>query len=234
MSTVAIHQPNYLPYLGYFYKIANCDKFVFLDNVQYGKNGFVNRNRIKTPNGEAWLTVGVFTKRHFGQLINEAKTNNGVNWRYDHWRSIQLNYARALHFGEYGSDVEKTYLRHWSYLANFNERLIKVICGLLGIRNVQFFRASELKVSGGGTELLVNICKSIGGDAYLSGASGEKYMDEELFKKESIKVLYSEFEHPIYTQLWGGFTPDMSIIDLLFNEGARSLEILGCSRKLGG
>jgi len=223
---VAIHQPNYLPWLGYFYKIASCDIFVLLDNVRYSKNGFINRNKIKTPQGAAWLTVGVLIKGHYGQLISEVEINNSTPWSSIHEKSIFQNYAKAPYFRNYISSFQDIYPRKWEKLVDVNEALIKVICQILGIRSVELTRASELNVSGQSTELLVNICKAVGADTYLSGPSGQKYMDEELFEKEGIGLRYSDFKHPTYTQLWGDFIPNMSTIDLLFNEGGKGLEIL--------
>ena len=223
---VAIHQPNYLPWLGYFYKIASCDMFVLLDNVQYSKNGFINRNKIKTPQGTAWLTVGALTKGRYEQLINEVEINNSLPWSSIHEKSISQGYSNAPYFKNYISFFEDIYHRKWEGLVDLNEALIKVICQILGIRSVEFTRASELNVPGQSTELLVNICKAVGSDTYLSGPSGQKYMDEELFEREGISLRYSDFKHPAYTQLWGDFIPNMSIIDLLFNEGGESLKIL--------
>lgn len=223
---VAIHQPNYLPWLGFFYKLANCDIFVLLDNVEYSKHGFINRNKIKTPQGPAWLTVGVLTKGRHKQLINEVEINNGVPWSRTHERSIAQNYSKAPYFKQYKAFFEDIYHRQWERLADLNEALIKVIYDILAIRDVQFIRASELNVSGEGTELLVNVCKAVGADTYLSGPSGQKYMEAELLSKEGISLRYSDFEHATYHQLWGDFIPNMSVIDLIFNEGERSLDIL--------
>lgn len=223
---IAIHQPNYLPWLGYFYKIASCDIFVLLDNVEYSKNGFINRNKIKTPQGAAWLTIGALTKGRYKQLINEVEINNNVPWSTIHEKSIAQNYSKAPYFKKYKAFFEDIYHKKWERLADLNEALIKVIYDILPIRGVQFIQASELNVSGESTELLVNICKAVGADTYLSGPSGQKYMDVELFEKEGISLRYSDFKHATYTQLWGDFIPNMSIIDLIFNEGERSLGIL--------
>ncbi len=226
MTIVAIHQPNYLPWLGFFYKIAKCNIFVLLDNVQYTKNGFINRNKIKTPQGAIWLTVDVLTKNRYGQLINEVEINNSLPWGRTHEKSIAQNYSQSPYFSKYRDLFESVYDQRWGNLADLNEALIKVICEILGIKNVKFIRASELNVSGQSTELLVNICKAIGTDTYLSGPTGKEYMNEGLFEREGINLRYSDFKHPIYTQLWGDFIPNLSVIDLLMNEGERSQEIL--------
>jgi hypothetical protein len=222
----AIHQPNYLPWLGYFYKICRCDVFVLLDNVQYSKNNIINRNKIKTPQGPIWLTVGVLTKDRHGQLINEVAINNGVPWNKTHYKSLAQNYSKAAYFEKYSPYFERIYESQWLNLADLNETLIRTICQLLGFEHVRFTRASELAASGTETEHLIGICKAVGANTYLSGFGGKKYMDEDSFEKEGIKLEYYDFKHPAYRQLWGDFTPNLSIVDLLFNEGERSLEIL--------
>lgn len=230
----AIHQPNYLPWLGYFYKIASCDVFVFLDNVEYSKEGFINRNKIKTPQGAIWLTTGVLTKGHHGQLINEVKINNSVPWSVIHRKSISQNYSSAKYFNEYFPSLENIYRETWERLADLNEALIRLMCKMLNIAGIKFVQASELSVPGKSTELLVNICNAVGADTYHSGPSGRNYMDEDLFKKQHIRLEYSNFKHPTYEQLGGDFIPNMSVIDLIFNEGRKSRDILkgGCGPML--
>ncbi|MDP2729862.1 MAG: WbqC family protein [Dehalococcoidales bacterium] len=222
----AIHQPNYLPWMGYFYKIVNCDIFVFLDNVQYTKNGYINRNMIKTPQGAAWLTVGVLTKSRHGQLVSEVEINNSLPWSIIHQKSMFQSYSKAPYFKNYASFFQEIYARKWERLVDLNEALIKLICQILGINTVKFLFASELNVSGHSTELLVDICQAVDCDIYFSGPSGQDYMDEQFFVNQRITLRYSDFKHPAYNQLWGDFVPNMSIIDLLFNEGEKSLEIL--------
>lgn len=216
---VSVHQPNYLPWLGYFLKIANSDIFVFLDNVPYTKNSIINRNKIKTEHGAMWLTVSVLTKGRYGQLINEVEINNNVPWSKIHWKTIWANYAKAPYFQSYSSLFESVYQREWRKLSELNETLIRLICEIFSIKGVKFIRASELNVSGKSTELLINICKALGADTYLSGFGGKKYMNEKLFEKRGIELKYYEFQHPIYKQLWGDFISNLSVIDLLFNEG---------------
>ena len=230
---VAIHQPNYVPWLGYFYKICHCDVFVFLDSVPYSRNSLVNRNRIKIPQGLAWLTVGVLTKGHYAQAISEVEVNNSVDWRKTHWRTISQNYSKTPHFKEYESLFEAVYDREWRRLIDLNETLIQLISSLLGTNTVMFVNASALKTTGTRSELLVNICKAVGADTYLSGFGGRKYLDESGFQEAGVRLVYSDFEHPVYGQLWGEFVPNLSIIDLLFNEGERSRSILNQHGRTG-
>ncbi len=227
---VAIHQPNYLPWLGYFYKIAHCDTFVFLDNVQYSKGGFANRNRIKTPQGESWLTVDVLTKNRQGQLIKDVEINNNAAWGSNHRKSLVQNYSCAPYFGKYSPYFSAVFRAKWEKLADMSIALAAITCRILGINKVKFVLASELGTTGESTQLLLNICQAVGADTYLSGPSGREYMDESLFTANGIGLTYTDFKHPVYAQLYGDFIPDMSIVDLLFNEGEKSLEILNGSR----
>jgi hypothetical protein len=216
---VSIHQPNYLPWLGYFNKIANSDVFIFLDSVQYTTKSFINRNKIKTPRGVQWITLPCLSTGRYGQLINEVEIANSKCWDRIHWNMIKGNYAKTPYFQDYKYLFESIYQKEWDNLAELNETLVKLICEILNIKNVKFLRASELNISGKSTEMLINICKAVGGDTYLSGNGGKNYMDEQLFEKEGIKLKYSEFQHPVYNQLWGDFVPNLSVIDFIFNEG---------------
>lgn len=223
---VSIHQPNYIPWLGFFHKIAQSNVFVSLDVVQFTKNSFQNRNKIKTANGEIWLTVPVLTKNKFGQITNEVEINNTVSWGRGHCRSIQQNYSKTPCFKFFIDFFETVYMdEKFTKLVDLNETIIKFINEILGIRT-KFVKASSLGVQGQGTELLVEICKTIGADTYLSGSGGKKYLEELKFKDESIQLIYDNFQHPIYDQLFGPFLPNLSIIDLIFNHGPQSLDIL--------
>jgi len=221
---VAIHQPNFLPWMGYFYKMAKCDIFIFLDNVQFSKNSFQNRVKIKTPQGAQWLTVPVHFR--FGQLTYEVQIDNQTNWREKHLKTFEMNYKRAPFFDEVYFLLKDIYLKaKWTSLVDFNIELIMKICGYLDIKP-QIMKASSLGVDGKATELLIGLIKKVGGKIYLSGTGGMKYQDEERFKEEGIELIYSDFVHPIYPQLWGDFVEGLSIIDLLFNMGRGSRMIL--------
>jgi hypothetical protein len=222
---VAIHQPNYISWLGYFYKIAKSDILVFLDNVQYTKNSFINRNKIKTPQGWIWLTLPVRIKGRFGQLIREVELNNSVPWGKKHIKTLEANYSRATYFRKHYDSIKNLYDNSQQFLSNFSISFIEYICKELGIKT-EFIKASEMSTSGTSTNLLVDICVKLGADVYLSGFGGTKYQEEESFKRAGIKLQYSDFIHPVYPQLWGEFIPNLSILDLLFNCGEKSLDIL--------
>lgn len=222
---VGIHQPNFLPWLGYFYKIANCDVFVLLDNVQYTKNSFINRNRIKTANGPLWLTVPVKVRGRFGQSIKDVEINNKIDWKKKHLRTLKMNYKKAEFFEEIYKSIKEIYLdKEWVSLCEFNVELLTLVIKMLGIRK-KIIKSSELNVKGEGAQLLINIVKKIGGDVYLSGFGGAKYQEENLFEETGVKLRYYHFEYPIYPQLWNNFIPNLSIIDLLFNRDKESIKL---------
>jgi len=221
---VAIHQPQYLPWLGYFDKIDRSDAFVFLDNVQFKKNEWQNRNKIKTSENWQWITVPVIHK--FGQEICEVKINNTVTWGKKHLNTIITNYSKAPFFREHVEFFEKTFARKWQYLADINIHVIQYLTEALGISYKKFVRASEYALSEEPTERLTDICKQMKGDAYLSGKDGANYLDLDKFEKEGIQVIFQDYKHPQYPQLYGNFTPYLSVIDLLFNCGPESLSIL--------
>lgn len=218
MTTVAIHQPNYLPYLGYFDKIDRADVFVLLDSVTYTHNDWRNRNRIKTPQGERWLTVPVVRKGALKTLIRDARIN-GSGWRRKHWMTLEQSYSRSPHFAKYRGFFERVYETEWKLLGAFDEFLVRKMCGFLGIE-ATIVRASSLGgIVGAKTDLLVSICKTLGADRYISGVGAERYMDRGKFEEAGIEVVLQDFECPVYDQMHGGFVPDLSAVDYLFNCG---------------
>lgn len=215
---VAIHQPNYLPYYGYFDKIRNSDVFVFLDNVQFEKNSYTNRNRIKTPQRWCWLTVPV-VKAPLDTQIKDMEIDPHPDWQEDHWKSFVFNYGSAPFF--YKSRALEIIYKNfkWEKLFLLNETLIVTLCALFGL-DAEFVNASQLNVEGSGTDLLLNICKKLKADVYLSGKSGRNYLEHGKFRRNGIEVSFQHFEHPVYRQQFGNeFLPNMSVIDMLFNVG---------------
>ena len=216
MAIVSIHQPAYIPWLGYFHKISQSDIHVFYDDAEYSKNNLFNRNKIKTPQGEQWLTVPV--RYHSKEKINQIKISTN-NWQKKHWQSIKMNYSGAPYFKEYEDFFEKFYQKKYSMLSELAIEMNKAICELLGIKT-KFLLSSELDVEGKSNERLVNICKKIGADTYLSGKGAvDSYLDKNMFTKNNIKVEIQDFHYPTYKQLWGEFVPNLSILDILFNYG---------------
>jgi hypothetical protein len=225
---VAGHQPNYLPYLGFFHKMAQCDTFVIVDTVQFVKRGpfgWIHRNKIRTKEGWMWLTVPVLTKGKYTQRIMDVYINNSIPWRRKHWKSIWLNYQKAPYFNRYADFFYEVYNKEWEKLADLNEALILYIKESLGIKT-RVLKASTLGVGGKATELIIDICEKLGADVYLHGVHGKDYVDTNQMQERGIKSLFQEFYHPRYSQLNEPFVANLSVIDLLFNEGERGLEIL--------
>lgn len=229
---LAAHQPQYLPWLGYFHKMDQADVFVLLDNVQYKKNEWQNRNRIKTVQGWQWLTVPVLYK--FPEWINQVRINNRVDWCRKHFQALITNYSRAPFFGLYRDFFEETYRREWEMLVDLNLHLIRFLAGCLGI-TTELRLASDYELSQEPNRRLIELCKLLGADTYLAGQGGRDYMDLVQFEQAGVKVVFQEFNHPVYGQLYGDFLPFMSVVDLLFNQGLKSLEILrGASEEAKG
>ncbi|MCU1294343.1 MAG: WbqC-like family protein [Bryobacterales bacterium] len=221
-TIAAIHQPNYIPWLGYFFKIAHADKFVFLDNVVYPDSGFVNRNCIKTPSGSAWLTIPVNRKGRRGQLIGEVETDDTHRWTERHLTTLRCNYGRAPYFKETLALLEPHYrviAGSGRSLADFNIGMICSIVAYLGF-NPQFIRASELSVSGHKTDLILDICRAIGARTYLAGTGWAKSCQEdEKLEEAGITPVYSSFSQQSYPQLFGQFVGNLSVVDVLMNCG---------------
>lgn len=219
------HQPVYLPWLGLFHKIAISDAFCYFDDVQYQVKDWNNRNKMKMVGGEAWLTVPVLTKGYRENKIKEIEINNSVDWRKKHWKTIYLNYKKTPFFDKYAPFFEELYKKDWKYLSDLNEYMLKWFLDQLGIK-VNYFKASELNFIGSKSELVLDMCKKLKADVYVFGMLGKDYAEENLFLKNGVKIYFQDYHHPIYPQTFGEFLPYMSIIDLLFNEGDKSLEVL--------
>jgi hypothetical protein len=225
----AIHQPNFLPWIGYFHKISMVDSFVFFDDVQFprGKT-FGNRVKIKTNNGETWLTVPVLSKGEMANF-NEIMINNTFPWQRKILKTIELSYGKASHFERYHDEFAKVFLAHYDKLIELNTAMIKFLSNSLGL-NITFHLSSEINSDSGlnAEEKIFNILRYLDATVYVSGkgAGSARYIDEERFKAEKIEIVWQQFKSPSYPQLWGEFIPDLSVIDLVFNCGDKSSEIL--------
>lgn len=234
MKVVAIHQPQYLPYLGFFHKLRHCDAFVILDNVQFQKNGLQNRNKIKTSQGWQWLTVPVLHRA--GQLIYEVRINPTAHWQKKHWNALVSNYSQALYFDVYNSGLRDLVDNDWKNLCELNIALMRWAMDVLDIKT-PILRSSVLGANGQQTELLINICKTVEADYYLSGPGGRLYMDLAAFEAADLTVVWQEFTPPVYSQVFldAGFLPNLSIIDALFCCGPETIRFLeqgGRSQKI--
>ena len=219
MKVVAIHQPEYLPWLGFFKKMMNVELFVFLDDVQFRKKGWQNRNRIRINDGTTLLSIPVHT--HSYPKINEVTIDNEKNWSMRHKKSILYNYARAPYFDEIKDFIESIFEKKFQYLVDLNTEIIKFVMNELEIKSKIVF-SSDLEISKKGSDRVLDICKAVDADHYITGTFwAESNLRVEEFKKSNIDVEFQKFQHPIYKQIHGEFIPEMSIIDLLFNEGRK-------------
>ena len=221
---VSIHQPQYIPWPGYFDKIDRADIFVFLDNVQYKKNEWQNRNRIKTVQGPQWLTVPV--QYRYPQTMNEVNINNREQWQHKQRQTLRTNYRKAPFWQYLEQLTEELLSRPWQTISELNIACVKKIVELLGI-TTPLYTASELGVfPDDPDERLVAITQYFKADTYLAGSGGHHYMNQNVYDKAGIKVVFQDYQFPVYTQLFGKFEPFMSIIDLIYNNGPNSLFIL--------
>ena len=218
MTVVSIHQPNYIPYLGFFEKMKRSDIFVLLDNVQFVRTGefaWQHRQKIRTKIGEMWLTIPV--KREFKIAINKVQVANQT-WQKKHWRSIETNYSRSFFWDKYAMSLRKFYEKTYEKLVDVTVPMIKWLAEQLGIYS-EIIIASELNLNEYlfSTDLLVEIIRKVDGDVYLSGPMGKNYLEETKFSGNGIGLTYLEFKHPIYKQVYPSFIKNMSVIDFMFN-----------------
>ena len=221
---IAVHQPQYLPWLGYLAKWSAADTFVFLDTVQYEKNGWQNRNRIRTSDGAHWLTVPVHA--HLGTPITEVEIDATQPWRTRHLRAIEHAYARAPHLPTYGPPLRALLESEWTRLAPLAVASAEWLARSAGIATPAVLASSLGVDESDPSRRLLAICKALGADTYLAGGHGARYMDGEPFREAGIRVLYQRYEHPVYTQQHGEFMPFLSGVDLLLTHGDESLPIL--------
>lgn len=209
---LSAHQPAYLPWLGYFDKIARADVFVYLDTVQFEKNSFINRNQIKTPQGALWLTIPVKTKGHTSGSLRTTEIDDSQPWRTKHLKSIEMNYRKAARFDECFPKIEVLLNMPESNLANYCFHQLRFWLDELGI-DTRIVRSSELPIASLKSDLVLDLCQHFGAQHYLSGALGRDYLVEKDFSKAGITIEYQSFKSPIYPQLWGDFIPYLGILD---------------------
>ncbi len=219
------HQPVYLPWLGLFHKIFLAEQFCLFDIAQYQKRDYNNRNKIKTPNGSIWLSVPVESKNHFEKKLCDIKiVNNG--WNRKHFKSISLAYQKSPYFKQYIEGVEALLIsKQYTYLSDLNLEMLQFFLDCLDIR-IPIVKASDYDFQGYKSDLVLDMCVKLGASHYIFGAQGKDYAKVEDYQAQGISVLFQDYQHPSYSQLHGEFVPYMSIVDLLFNEGPRSKDIL--------
>ncbi|MGH9492091.1 MAG: WbqC family protein [Terriglobales bacterium] len=225
---IAICQPTYLPWLGYFGLMDDVDTFAFLDNVQFEKQSWQQRNRIKTPTGLQWLTVPVIFRGRLGQTIQEVEIRD-PKFSAKHLKAIELNYRRAPYFEEFFPGLVEILksVEAGTRLADLTIRLTEWQAGLFGI-GTRRLRSSTLEAQGKRSGLLVAICRTLGASEYLSPIGSAEYLLQEmpLFAAAGIQVRFHNYGHPEYPQLFPPFAPYACALDLLFNKGPRAMETI--------
>ncbi|MGE0488601.1 MAG: WbqC family protein [Vulcanimicrobiota bacterium] len=230
MKRLVVLQPSYLPWLGYLDQYDWADVFVLYDDVQFDKHGWRNRNRIKTPNGVSWLTVPVLTKGRAKPDNNQVLINNDQPWPKKHLASLRQAYSKTPFFEQVFPPLEAVLSQPWEKLLDLNLAVLKTLTQLLGMPwKVEL--SSTLGIPGRKTERLVGICQKFGVTDYLTGDAARDYLDEASFETAGVKVHWHNYEHPRYRQKFGEFEPYLSVVDLMFNHGPESRQVLTCGAK---
>lgn len=222
-NTVVIHQPDFMPHIGFFEKLLCTDVFVVLDDVQFIRRGWHHRDKIKTPSGVAWLTVPVRKKGNYYGLIKDIEIENSSNFRDKHLRKIRHSYSKALHFAHLFGLLEQVYRRNQRFLIDLNIDLLDMFLEYFDIKIKKVF-ASSLNVDGTQSERLVNIVRQLNKNVYLAGSGSRDYLDEELFNLNGIEVVWQKYNYPKYTQLHGEFADSLSCLDFAMNCGSKICE----------
>jgi hypothetical protein len=224
---VVIHQPDFMPYLGFFHRFVHADLYIALDHVQFvhSSRSWTHRDKIKTAQGENWLTISV-KKAPRDTPINQIKLSADVDWRQQNLNLLDQNYRKAPFYKELMPEVERLYGRPFELLRDFNIASIELIMNMLDVP-VPWVWSSTLDPVGAKNELLINLLGKVSASHYLSGIGAREYLQPELFAKAGIEVIWQNFVHPIYAQQFENFVPYLSALDVLFNHGTnKSREIL--------
>jgi hypothetical protein len=225
---VGAHQPHYLPWLGYLDKLAKCDVFVVMDDLQYEAQNFQNRQRLKLADGPRWLTIplrhGSITDRVLDKRIDNTGRGGRHHWQHRIWRTLEVHYGRAPHFARYAPELEDVHVRRWDWLVDLDLHILDLARKWLGI-TVPIVRASSLGLTGVKTDRILSLCDAVGAVSYLSGSGGSQgYLDTERLARAGIQTMWQRFPHPIYPQRYAGlgFISHLGFLDLLFNCGPDS------------
>jgi hypothetical protein len=220
---VTIHQPQFLPWLGYLDKIDQAELFILLDTVQFKKNEWQNRNRIRTANGWQWLTVPVLQR--FGQRIDEVVINPTVAWKAQHLRALEIHYARAPYRDRYLLQLRELYFAPWRRLSDLNKATVRWLLDAYGI-TTPVRSAADYVARDEPTDRLIDLCRAVGATCYLAGPGAESYINKPRFESSGIRLEIQLFQHPIYRQVYEPFEPNLSALDLLFMQGPNALMAL--------
>jgi hypothetical protein len=225
MKTLAVLQPGYIPWLGFFDQMRQADIFLLYDDVQYDKHGWRNRNRIKTQTGPQWLTVPVITSGMERPSILDAVIDNRLPWARKHARTLRQAYAEAPFLEPYASEFEAILNKKWEKLVDLDIATVNWLAERLGI-STPLQRTSTLGVEGSKNERLLKLCQHFGATHYLSGSAARDYLDVPMFNLSGVEVVWQDYAHPVYRQLHGQFVSHLSVLDLLLNEGVNSANLL--------
>lgn len=213
---VGIHQPDYIPYLGLFYKMSQSDFWIFLDDVQFSSDNFHHWNRVKGANGECRLKIPV--EQHFGDIISSVRTRDELKWKEKHLKTLELSYAKAPYFKENYPSFRELLLTAWPNLAEQNIAINSYLAERFGILP-KHIRASELAMTSAKEERVIDLCAAVGATAYLSGNGARAYQVDEHFAARGIDLRYVDYHSFPYPQLFGEFVPNLSVLDYIFNCG---------------
>jgi WbqC-like protein family len=227
-KVVAIHQPNFMPWCGYFHKILSSDIFIIMDNVQYVKGSWINRVQIKTQQGPFWVTIPVKLRGDHLKLINAIEICNDRRWSERILKTFEQNYRQCVHWKSHMSFLQATFTTPWNTLMDINLHFLRYIYDYLGL-NTKLVLLSSLGVNGSKSELIAKACRAVGGEVYLSGTQAREYNDENIYQKYGVALVYQNFQHPVYPQAHGAFVPGLSVLDLLLNCGPESFKLLNGS-----
>jgi hypothetical protein len=223
---VIIEQPTYLSWMGYYGMMDIADTFVFYDDVDFSRQSWQQRNRIKSPQGEMmWLTVPIY--RDFGQKINQVKINNTLNWKKKHWETLKQIYSKSPCFAEYKDEIAEIYEMDWEYLAELDMHIILKMAGLIGIKMPKIIKSSEFpNLTGRKTDRLIDLLTMLKADTYITTYGTKGYIEAGKFKNNNIELIWYEYKPQVYPQIHGEFVSYLSAIDLLFNAGEDALKYI--------
>ena len=213
---VAIHQPDYIPYLGLFYKMWQVEKFVYLDDCQFSNVNWHHWNRIKTPQGECRLKIPV--EQHLGDLINHVRTKDELGWKEKHLKTLEMNYGKTKYFDEFFKDFNELLTPTYNSIADMNIAINTFIARKFGF-NVEFSKSSDMNITTFREERVLDICNKLGATTYISGNGARAYEEEEHFTARGLKLVYTDYETIEYPQAWGEFVPNLSVVDFICNCG---------------
>ena len=213
---VAIHQPHYLPWLGYLQRMAEADLFIVLDHVQFERSNYQNRTQIRVNGAAHWLTVPV-VQRSQKERIDEKMIDTRQDWETNHFETLRRAYGGAA--GTAGvAALRAIYQTPWERLVDLNDAMLQFLRAAFGIRT-PLVNSSELGVEGAKSELVLNLCEAVGADALLVGLGGSRrYLDRDAFARAGVELQFQEFQHPVYPQRGPApFIAGLSAVDFLFN-----------------